>query len=343
MRPVIVHDSRNTTYRCPFGAVEAGSVVTLRCDVEGDGTEQVTLRLWQEGAGETLVSMQPETWKRKQETEKEEKRPDENIAAVENTKELSLQEETKTKKTSDSLTRKEARKQRRYVCRITTPENGCLLWYYFIVKTADKTFYYGNNAARLGGWGQQYEQEPPSYQITVYDRGAVTPDWMKQAVVYQIFPDRFNRGDVPLSQFSGKPNALLHGSWNDLPRYIKDPAGGGILYFDFFGGTLKGIREKLDYLADMGITCLYLNPVFESRSNHHYDTGNYKKIDSFLGTEEDFINLCKEAKEKGIRVILDGVFSHTGDDSIYFNRRGNYPGTGAYQSKTSPYHSWYQF
>ena len=337
MQPVIVHDSRNTTYRCPFGAVEAGSVVTLRCDVEGDGTEQVTLRLWQEGAGETLVAMQPETWKRKQEAEKEEKRPDEN------TNELSLQEETKTKKASDSLTRKEARKQRRYVCRITTPETGCLLWYYFIVKTADKTFYYGNNAARLGGWGQQYEQEPPSYQITVYDRGAVTPDWMKQAVMYQIFPDRFNRGDVPLSQFSGKPNALLHGSWNDLPRYIKDPAGGGILYFDFFGGTLKGIREKLDYLADMGITCLYLNPVFESRSNHHYDTGNYKKIDSFLGTEEDFINLCKEAKEKDIRIILDGVFSHTGDDSIYFNRRGNYPGTGAYQSKTSPYYSWYQF
>ena len=92
MRPVIVHDSRNTTYRCPFGAVEAGSVVTLRCDVEGDGTEQVTLRLWQEGAGETLVAMQPETWKRKQDTEKEENRPDENIAAVENTKELSLQE-----------------------------------------------------------------------------------------------------------------------------------------------------------------------------------------------------------------------------------------------------------
>ena len=149
MQPVIVHDSRNTTYRCPFGAVEAGSVVTLRCDVEGDGKERVTLRLWQEGAGETLVAMQSETWKRKQGAEKEENRPDEIIAEAENTKELSLQEETKTKKASDSLTRKEARKQRRYVCRITTPESGCLLWYYFIVKTGDKTFYYGNNAARV--------------------------------------------------------------------------------------------------------------------------------------------------------------------------------------------------
>ena len=174
MQPVIVHDSRNTAYRYPFGAVEAGSAVILRCDVEGDGTEQVTLRLWQEGAGETLYAMQAET--------------------VEGVTELSLQEETKTTNASGSLTGKVIRKKCRYACRISVPETGCLLWYYFIVKTADKTFYYGNNAVRLGGWGQQYEQEPPSYQITVYDRGAVTPDWMKQAVVYQIFPDRFNRG-----------------------------------------------------------------------------------------------------------------------------------------------------
>ena len=372
MQPVIIHDSRNTTYRYPFGAVEAGAVVTLRCDVEGDGTEQVSLRLWQEGTGETLYAMQPETWKRKQETEEEEKLSEKIItsdsdsektdAALSNeidvpvagvagidavpakdVTEMPLQEETKTTAASDSLTSKTVRKNHRYVCQITAPQAGCLLWYYFIVKTKEKTYYYGNNNAQSGGRGQQYEQEPPSYQITVYDRGSATPDWMKQAVVYQIFPDRFNRGDVPLSQFSGKPNALLHGSWNDLPRYIKDPAAGNILYFDFFGGTLKGIREKLNYFADMGITCLYLNPVFESRSNHHYDTGNYKKIDSFLGTEEDFVNLCKEAEEHGIRIILDGVFSHTGDDSIYFNRQGNCPGTGAYQSKESPYYSWYQF
>ena len=322
MNPVITHDSRNTIYRYPFGAVEAGSAITLRCDVEGDGTEQVVLRMWQEGAGETLTVMQPETWTRKQET---------------------AEKNNNTPAASLTPTTKELRKRRRYACRIITPERGCLLWYYFIVKTAEKTYYYGNNNVQMGGRGQQYEQEPPSYQITVYDRGAVTPEWMKHAVVYQIFPDRFNRGEVPLSQFTGKSNALLHGSWNDLPRYIKDPVAGNILYFDFFGGTLKGIREKLGYLADMGITCLYLNPVFESRSNHHYDTGNYKRIDPFLGTEEDFIDLCKEAKGKGIRIILDGVFSHTGDDSIYFNRQGNYPGTGAHQSKESPYYSWYRF
>ncbi|MBO6039170.1 MAG: hypothetical protein J6P17_04350, partial [Acidaminococcaceae bacterium] len=203
MQPVIIHDSRNTSYRYPFGAVEAGSVVTLRCDVEGDGKEQVTLRLWQEGAGETLAAMQPETWKRRQEP--------------------SEQEETKTAAASRAAEKIAPGIKRRYACQITVPEKGCLLWYYFIIKTAEKTYYYGNNTAQLGGWGQQYDREPPSYQITVYDRGAATPDWMKQAVVYQIFPDRFNRGDVPLSQFSGKPNALLHGSWDDLPRYIKDP------------------------------------------------------------------------------------------------------------------------
>ncbi len=114
IQPVIVHDSRNTTYRYPFGAVEAGSVVTLRCDVEWDGTEQVTLRLWQESAGETLYAMQPETWKRKQETEKEEKLSEENIAAAESVTELSLQEETKTTKASGSLNGKTLRKKCRY-------------------------------------------------------------------------------------------------------------------------------------------------------------------------------------------------------------------------------------
>ncbi len=355
MQPVIIHDSRNTTYRYPFGAVEAGSVVTLRCDVEGDGRERVLLRLWQEGAGETVTDMQPETWKRKQEingpeepgsAEKAAPSPDDadrDNATAKTEAGPSQRNETGSPDAPLASGSEALRKKQRYACRITVPETGCLLWYYFIVKTADKTYYYGNNTAQLGGWGQQCEQEPPSYQITVYDRGAITPDWLKHAVVYQIFPDRFNRGNVPLSQFSGKPDALLHGNWDDRPRYIKDPDTGGIINFDFFGGTLEGIREKLDYLEDMGVTCLYLNPVFESRSNHHYDTGNYKKIDSFLGTEEDFVRLCSEAKAHGIRIILDGVFSHTGDDSIYFNRRGSYPGVGAYQSKESPYFSWYRF
>ena len=340
MQPVIIHDSRNTVFRYPFGAVEAGSSVALRCEVEGDGTEKVMLRLWIDGAGESLLKMEEESWQRK-ETKKRPAEEEKKNAGV--GLEVESDDAGSVSFAAAGNTPVVPRKKRMYHCTFPVPDKGCLLWYYFKIETAEKTYYYGNNMEQLGGWGQLYEEEPPSFQITVYDQAAKTPEWLKNVVVYQIFPDRFNRGDVPLSQFSGKPYALLHGDWNDVPRYIKNPDTGEIAYYDFFGGTLQGIREKLNYLADMGISCLYLNPVFESRSNHHYDTGDYKKIDSFLGTEEEFTRLCKEAKNHGIRIILDGVFSHTGDDSIYFNRKGTYPGNGAYQSKESPYYSWYQF
>jgi len=324
MQPVIFHDSHNTTYRFPFGAAAAGSAITLRCDVEGDGSEEVFLRLWKQDAGETLFPMERESRQKKQEG-----RPDKCASA--------------DRPGGIPYAAAEKPEKRSYAYTFTAPEAGCLLWYYFMIKANGKTFYYGNNMEQLGGCGQVCGNEPPSFQITVYDRDMKTPSWLKHTVVYQIFPDRFNRGSVSLSQFSGKPGALLHGDWNDRPRYIKDPATGSILNYDFFGGTLEGIREKLDYLKELGVGCLYLNPVFESRSNHHYDTGDYKKIDPFLGTEEEFARLCSEAKERGIRILLDGVFSHTGDDSVYFNREGNYPGTGAFQAKSSPYYSWYKF
>lgn len=103
------------------------------------------------------------------------------------------------------------------------------------------------------------------------------------------------------------------------------------------------MREKLDYLAGLDVTCLYLNPVFAARSNHRYDTACYKEVDPFLGGEQALRDLCAAARERGMRVLLDGVFSHTGADSVYFNRYGTYAGTGAYQSPDSPYASWYRF
>jgi glycosidase len=112
---------------------------------------------------------------------------------------------------------------------------------------------------------------------------------------------------------------------------------------DFFGGSLTGIMEKLSYLEDLGVTCIYLSPVFEAFSNHRYDTADYHRIDPMLGTNEDFSLLCSEAEDYGIRILLDGVFNHTGLDSIYFNGFGRYPSTGAYQSINSPYYSWYTF
>jgi 4-alpha-glucanotransferase len=229
-----------------------------------------------------------------------------------------------------------------YTATWQAPGEGCLLWYYFEVWQGGRTWYYGNNQAQQGGVGAEYQEEPPSYQVTVYAAEAVTPDWVKRAVAYQIFPDRFYRGESTTAKLTGKHGAVLHSCWDDLPHYSKD-AQGNVVQYDFFGGNLAGIRAKLPYLQDLGVTLLYLNPIFASRSNHRYDTSDYKQIDSFLGTNAEFADLCREAKTRGLRLILDGVFSHTGDDSRYFNKYGTYPEPGAYQSQESPYYAWYKF
>ena len=178
------------------------------------------------------------------------------------------------------------------------------------------------------------------WQLSVYSKNFTTPEWLKGGMFYQIFPDRF--------YFSGqKKKNIPHGRKlrNDIsgePEW-RPTEDGKVLNNDYFQGDLKGIEEKLDYIASLGTTCIYLNPIFEAQSNHRYDTADYSKIDPLLGTEKDLKSLCKKAREKGISVILDGVFSHTGDDSIYFNKYGRYDSIGAYQSKKSPYYKWYKF
>ena len=165
-----------------------------------------------------------------------------------------------------------------------------------------------------------------------------TPEWFKGGVMYQIFPDRFYKvGSMP--DIIGR---IRRTDWGGLPSY-KPNEKGKVLNNDFFGGNLAGIQEKLPYLKELGVTVLYLNPIFEAASNHRYDTSDYMKIDPFLGDETTFIELVKTAENQGIRVILDGVFNHTGDDSVYFNKYGHYASVGAYQSKDSPYYSWYSF
>ncbi len=180
---------------------------------------------------------------------------------------------------------------------------------------------------------------PEPWQITVYDEGYRTPDWFKDGIMYQIFPDRFRKaGEYPVRE--GK---ILRRDWGGTPSYRPNEFG-KILNNDFFGGNFNGVREKLDYLKSLHVSVIYFNPVFEAFSNHRYDTGDYRKIDSLLGTEEDFDALVKEAAEKGIRIILDGVFNHTGDDSRYFNKYGKYKEQlGAHQSPDSPYFDWYTF
>lgn len=176
------------------------------------------------------------------------------------------------------------------------------------------------------------------FLLTVHSKEYLTPEWFKGGVMYQIFPDRFNK-ICTTTDIIGR---ICRTDWGNLPEY-RPNSQGKVLNNDFFGGNLQGIQEKLPYLKDLGITTIYLNPIFEAASNHRYDTSDYMKIDPMLGTEEDFDNFIQTAKSQGIRVILDGVFNHTGDNSVYFNKYGQYPSVGAYQSKNSPYYSWYSF
>ncbi len=176
------------------------------------------------------------------------------------------------------------------------------------------------------------------FLLTVCSQDYKTPDWFKGGVMYQIFPDRFCKiGTMP--DIKGR---IFRNDWGGMPSY-KPNTQGKILNNDFFGGNFKGIQSKLQYLSNLGVTTIYLNPIFEAASNHRYDTSDYMKIDPILGTEKDFDELVKAAKNQEIRIILDGVFNHTGDDSVYFNKYGNYPTLGAFQSKDSPYYSWYSF
>lgn len=181
-------------------------------------------------------------------------------------------------------------------------------------------------------------EQGETFQISAYKKGYKTPDWIKGGIIYQIFPDRFYRAEEKKPEIN---NRVLK-SWGENPDFLPNEKG-IVLNNDFFGGDFKGITQKLDYLKKLSVTAIYLNPVFKASSNHRYDTGDYNCFDPYLGTKEDFINLIKTAKKKGIRIILDGVFNHTGDDSIYFNKYGNYLGKGAYSGKDSKYYSWYKF
>ncbi len=191
----------------------------------------------------------------------------------------------------------------------------------------------GNGLGKISETGEDW-------QLTVYCPDFNTPDWLKGGVIYQIFPDRFFSYST---EKTGIPDdRILRSDWGGEPMWAPD-AKGNINRYDFFGGDLKGITQKLSYLAALHVTCIYLNPIFEAHSNHRYDTADYMKLDPLLGTEKDFNELCSLALENGIRIVLDGVFSHTGADSLYFNKNRRYPLQGAYNSQQSPYYRWYSF
>lgn len=179
-----------------------------------------------------------------------------------------------------------------------------------------------------------------SFRLLVYDKDYETPEWFKGNIMYHVFVDRFFKGSetVPVSE-----TAIVNPDWeNGIPQYAEYP-GAFLENNVFFGGTLFGVCEKLDYLQSLGVGCIYLSPIFKAYSNHKYDTGDYMQVDEMFGSDKALAELISEAKKRDIKIVLDGVFNHTGDDSKYFNRYGRYDGVGAYGNEDSPYRDWYTF
>lgn len=216
-------------------------------------------------------------------------------------------------------------------------ENSGLFYYDFIFPRGENVLFsetYDNLNIEL------CENEGSKFRLLIYEDGFDTPEWFRGGTMYHIFVDRFAKGSFePVC----RPDAEMNEDWeNGVPQYGEYP-GAFVKNNVFFGGNLIGVREKLDYLSSLGVTVIYLSPIFRSYSNHKYDTGDYMQVDEMFGGDEALSSLIKSAKKKGIRIILDGVFNHTGDDSKYFNKYGKYDSVGAYQSKDSKYYGWYHF
>ena len=209
----------------------------------------------------------------------------------------------------------------------------------FVLDTAGLYFYRfhiykkdGDFRLFKAGYGTNMEAGD-LWQLTCAPVDFVTPDWAKGAIIYQVFPDRFCKVGNP--DLTGKLEPYtIHEDWYEDVQWQPDEQG-NIQNNDFFGGNFQGIASKMDHIADLGATVLYLNPISKSYSNHRYDTADYKVPDPMLGTLDDFKNMCDAAHKRGIQVILDGVFSHTGSRSIYFESACSCP--------DSPYYSWYTF
>ena len=236
-----------------------------------------------------------------------------------------------------------------YSCTIGFAHDPHVAFYYFalMLDSGDEVVYAPRSDGRSTS-GELYDPNdvPCGFQVSVYEPAFATPDWFAGAIMYQVFPDRFSRGQggvrqegIEYHERMGRP-VHLREDWNEPIAWEDDQEYDPV---DFYGGTLQGIKEKLPYLASLGVEALYLNPVCEARSNHRYDTADYEHIDPLLGTDGQFAELVQAAAEEGISIILDAVLSHTGSDSRYFNALGTYDAPGAAQGEESPYYDWYDF
>lgn len=218
-------------------------------------------------------------------------------------------------------------------------ESG-LYFYYFVVEYRDenmvKKIYFGRNHVNTNFY------DLSKFQITVFKKEVASVPWYQQGICYQIFPDSFAR-DLNSSLLNSKKDALIYDDQRDLPLYIKDK-NGDIIRWTFYGGNLEGIIQKIPYLKTLGITCIYLNPIFQATSSHRYDTDDYFKIDDLLGNEDAFKKLIQKLHQNGIHLILDGVFDHVGANSRYFNQNQKYgKNIGATQSQQGRYYPWFTF
>ncbi|WP_284614520.1 glycoside hydrolase family 13 protein [Aquabacterium humicola] len=241
------------------------------------------------------------------------------------------------------------------------------IWgYHFEAEVGGRVYVLHNNADAIfwtrekgsGGLGHVAELPADARRIrrfrqTVHAPDFRVPHWAADAVYYYIFPDRFRNGDRSNDPRPGRDRyhdqgVEFHASWLDKP--FKPGSGDGsdaVHNNDFFGGDIAGIVDKLDHLRALGVNALYITPLFAAASNHKYDTADYHQIDAAFGSNEDFVRLTREAARRGIRVVPDMSLNHTGSDSIYFDRFGRHPGTGAFEAgrirADSPYASWYRF
>lgn len=221
------------------------------------------------------------------------------------------------------------------------PLKSGIYFYHFEIHFEDCIAYAKNN--KLHAVFTKNRDEFPMWQLTVVDHEFKTPNWFKGTIMYQIFPDRFKRSSqyTPTEKAKNENERFIHENWLDLPH--SSITHSHYRAKDFFMGNLLGIQEEKTYFKQLHIDSIYLNPIVESAENHRYSTADYFKVDSYFGTNEQFMDFCRDFKQEKIHIILDGVFSHTGSDSIYFNRNQHYDSVGAYNSQDSPYYDWFNF
>ena len=318
-----LHDSRSLLFREPFGAVEAGKKVTLKIESYEDKIDSPALI--------KAAELSLRFFGTEDETETESFDP------VVSTIPLDVLE------TGVRETQYGVRVKTVFTCEIAAVKPGIFFYgFHFLINEAgrDIDLFYGNNENMTGGVGSCTEgTEGRSYTLTVYRKGLRVPDWFKKSVIYQIFPDRFCKGYDALAE--QKPNSFMYGTWDDIPMYIKDDKN-EVIRWDFHGGNLSGVSEKLPYIEALGANLIYLNPVFRAASNHRYDTEDYMHVDGLLGGDPAMDLLLYVCSKDNVRIMLDGVFSHTGSDSIYFDKKGRFGG-GAYKNPDSKYRDWYRF